>query len=145
MTQAEYEARLRALEQQLQADMALLQAAHEVRVRSLERLRQAAQDGESPASRPAAPVRAQAPAAVAPPPKRQPARRGAVLEDVEAILPQLPEEFDRRDVDRLLGYSPTRTTLFRALDSLERDGLIEVAEHSYGRQLVQYRKCKQPQ
>lgn len=145
MTQAEFEARSRALEKQLQADIALLQAAHEIRIRALESLRQASRDGENPASRPAAPVQPQAPAAAAPPRKRKHSERGAVLQDLEAILPQLPEEFDRRDVDRLLGYSPTRSTIFRALQVFEREGLVEVAEHSYGRQLVQYRKRKQPQ
>lgn len=72
MTQTEYEARRDALEQQLQADIALLQAAHEVRVRSLEA--SAGGDGEGPAVRQMVPVQAQVPAAAAPPPKRQPAR-----------------------------------------------------------------------
>ena len=62
-----------------------------------------------------------------------------------AVLPQLPETFDRRDIDRLLGYRPMRTTLFRALNLLEREGVIETAQFSYGRQRVQYRKLKPPE
>ncbi len=39
MTRSEYEARRRALQEQVRADIALIQAAHETRIRSLERLR----------------------------------------------------------------------------------------------------------
>ncbi|HYN19391.1 MAG TPA: hypothetical protein VE078_00405, partial [Thermoanaerobaculia bacterium] len=66
MTREEYDARRMALEQQLQADMALIQAAHATRIRSLERLWQVAEGGEESVvlARPIA--QTPAPAAAAP-------------------------------------------------------------------------------
>lgn len=141
MTQEEYEARRRALEQQLQADVALIQAAHAARVRSLDTLWQAAGDGVGAAARPAAPTQAPAP-----PPKRERVRpHGAVLEDLADALPQLPETFDRRDIDRLLGYRAERPTLYRALTHLKMEGLIDVEHHSLGGQRTRYRKLNPPE
>jgi hypothetical protein len=48
MTQKEYEERRRALEQELQADLALIHAAYEARIRSLDSLRQLAAEGNEP-------------------------------------------------------------------------------------------------
>jgi hypothetical protein len=48
MTQKEHEEHRRALEQELQADLALIHAAHEARLRSLDRLRQLATEGNEP-------------------------------------------------------------------------------------------------
>jgi hypothetical protein len=50
MTGKEHEERRRALEEQLGADIALLNAAHEARIRALDRLQQEAPDGELPAA-----------------------------------------------------------------------------------------------
>lgn len=117
MTGQEYEKRRRALEEQLRADIALLNAAHEVRLRSLDRLRQEALDGELPAGGIEPP---RATAQPAPPPAPKPVRpRHSVSDDLEAVLPQLPQIFKRQDILRALGYEPPRTTLFRALNRLE--------------------------
>jgi hypothetical protein len=48
--------------------------------------------------------------------------------------------FDRRDVVRLLGYAPARTTLFRALDRLRDDGVIAIETYSEGGTTARYRK-----
>lgn len=125
MTQQEYEERLRALEAQLQADIAMVQAGHEARVRSLESLWQAAKAGDEKAAVPAAApaVPAAAPAAPAAPPK--PARPpGTTYDDLLDALPRLPEEFDKRDVIRVLGYKPPYSTLLRALKFLKESGEI---------------------
>jgi hypothetical protein len=122
MTQKEYEERRRALEQELQADLALIHAAHEARVRSLDRLRQLATEGNDPGavSGPftAAPNRPATPRDAVPPPAavaRKPARPpGAFLNDLDAVLPRLPEVFDKKDVTRLLGYEPSHSTFHRA-------------------------------
>ena len=131
MTREQYEERRRALEEQLRADIALVQAAHEVRVRSLERLWQGAREGNErvvPAT----------PAAV-----RNPSRpRGSVLDDLEAALPRLPDVFDKRDVVGVLGYKPSRATLFRALQQLQKDREIAIRDHSAGGSLTRYRKLK---
>jgi hypothetical protein len=134
MTRDEYEARRRALEAQLQADISLIHAAHEVRVRSLDSLWQA-EDGNAPA----AIVRETVPAA--PAPARKTMRpRGAVLDDLQRALPQLPEVFDSRDVARVLGYTPARSTLFRALLLLKEEGAIAVDLSSPGGTSNTYRK-----
>ena len=118
MTQQEYEERLRALEAQLQADIAMVHAGHEARVRSLESLWQAAKAGDEKAAVPAA---APAPPAAPPETGRPP---GATYDDLFDALPRLPEVFDKRDVVRVLGYKPPYTTLVRALKFLKETGEI---------------------
>lgn len=120
MTREEYEERRRALDAQLQTDVALVHAGHEARVRSLESLWQAAKAGDGKAAVPAAaPEPPAAPQAAARPP-------GATYNDLLAALPRLPEVFDKRDVVRELGYKPPYTTLLRALEFLKESG--EIAE-----------------
>lgn len=131
MTREQYKERRRALEEQLKADIALVHAAHEVRVRSLERLWQGVREedlGASPAS-PAAPGNPSRP-------------RGSVLDDLEAALPRLPEIFDKSDVSGALGYKPSRTTLFRALQQLLHDRQIAIQDYSSGGIQTRYRKLK---
>jgi hypothetical protein len=126
LTRQEYEERKRALEAQHAADVALMNAAHQARLRTLEDLWQ---NTGAPARQPqptAAPERTPAPA-----PKRRRARR-SVLTDLANALPGLPETFDKHDVARVLGYEPSRTTLFRALLALNAEGLITTVSTSIG-------------
>ena len=126
MTGQEYEKRRQALEEQLRADIALLNAAHEARIRALDRLRQEASGDELPA---------------VPPPAPKPMRpRYSVMSDLEAALPKLPQIFKRQDVLHALGYEPPRTTLFRALNQLQEEGVISAENHSPGGTAVRYRK-----
>ena len=131
MTREQYEERLRGLEEQLRADIALVHAAHEVRVRSLERLRQAGKEGdqEQPPASPAAALKPSRP-------------RGSVLDDLEAALPRLPDVFDKRDVVGALGYKPSRATLFRALQQLQKNRQIAIQDYSPGGNQTRYRKVK---
>lgn len=140
MTQEDYDERRRALEEQLRADIALLQAAHEVRVRALDTLWQGAKEGNVsiPAPPPSAAVREAVPAMAAPPVPARP--RGAVLDDLANALPRLPNVFDKRDIARVLGYTPSRSTLFRALERLIDEGAIAVEDASDGGLLTLYRK-----
>ena len=148
MTQEEYEERLRALEEQHRADIALLNAAHETRLRSLARLRDDAverqRDGAVPeAASATAPAHAAAvePPAAAPAPSEKPAlARYTVLSDLEEALPDLPEVFDRHDIIRLLGYTPARATLARALETLKDEGMIAMELQSLGGSANRYRK-----
>lgn len=118
MTQEEYEERRRALEAQLQADIAMVKAGHEARVRSLESLWQAAKAGDGKAAIPVA--------VPAPPAAREETARppGATFNDLCEALPRLPEVFDKRDIVRALGYKPPYTTLVRALEYLKKSGEI---------------------
>ena len=71
-------------------------------------------------------------------------RRRDVLGDVEAVLPDLPELFEKRDLVQALGYEPSRSTLFRALDTLREQGKIEIALYSDGGTRTQYKKLPEP-
>ncbi|MFL6198673.1 MAG: hypothetical protein ACJ76J_05835 [Thermoanaerobaculia bacterium] len=121
MTREEYEARLRALDAQLEQDIAMVRAGHEARVRSVESLWQAAQAGDEKAAVPAA--------VPAPPddPRETPRPPGTTYSDLCDALPLLPEVFDKRDIGRALGYKPPYTTLVRALEVLMESG--EIAEN----------------
>lgn len=121
MTRDEYEERLRALEAQLQMDIALVHAGHEARVRSLGSLWQAATAGA------AIPAPAPMPAAA---PKETARPAWATLDDIQEALPRLPKIFDKRDIARVLGYMPAYTTLARALAELKKSG--EIADNDDG-------------
>lgn len=131
MTRTEFEERLRALEAQHQADIALMNAAHEARVRSLRSLWQGAAE---PAPAPPPPVSTQAPA---PKTRRE---RNSVFYDLAKALPSLPASFDKHDVARVLGYEPPHTTLYRALRTLISEGLVESESMSHGGATSLYRK-----
>ncbi len=139
MNREEYEVRRQALEEQHRADAALLNAAHGLRLRSLERLWRGAVEGEQDAVAPDTAVREPIP--VAPEPAPAPMRaRYAVVNDLEAAFPNLPEEFDRKDIIRALGYAPPRTTLLRALNLFREQGLITIVAYSPGGMTTSYRK-----
>jgi hypothetical protein len=148
MTHEEYEERRRALEEQHCADVALLNAAHEMRLRSLERVRRESVAGERDAAAPeasagaaqtVAAVREPDPVATGPAPRPM-RERYSVVNDLTAALPDLPEVFDRRDVIRVLGYVPARTTLLRALEMLAKEGMIALENQSSGGVTNSYRK-----
>ena len=75
--------------------------------------------------------------APAPKPKRA---RFSVLEDLTAVLPELPETFDKHDIARVLGYEPSRATLFRALLALKEGGRIITVSASVGGPASRHRK-----
>lgn len=132
MTQKEFEERLRALEAQHQADIALMNASHEARIRSLLSLWKTAAPPVVDPQTLAAP-------ATAPAPKRR-RERYSVLTDLAAALPGLPEIFDKHDIVRALGYEPSRTTLFRALLALSNEGRIATEVISVGGTTTRHRK-----
>ena len=148
MTREEYEERVRALEEQHHAHIALLNAAHGTRLRALARLWQDAAEREgdgaaaeaSSATAPAHIAAVEPPAAAPAPPARPALAPNTVFNDLCAAFPDLPEVFDRNDVIRLLGYVPARATLARALASLNDEGMIAVETQSLGGSVNRYRK-----
>lgn len=174
MKSREYERRRRAIEEQLQADLELVRAAYQAKLRALEMmwLHSAESDGEAPRNE--APAGAETPSETVPqgtvssetvpgetvpsetvPSETVPSetradgpvrvsRRRDVLGDVEAVLPDLPELFEKRDLVQALGYEPSRSTLFRALDTLREQGKIEIALYSDGGTRTQYQKLPEP-
>jgi hypothetical protein len=130
MTHNEFEQHKRALDDQLRAAMDLLKDGHDARMRELEASWQASGTGA------AAPE--PSPEPVAPPPVRQPA--GALYDEVLSAFAELPEEFDKNDVLRVLGYSPNRVSLFRVLQTLYFEGRIEMKTQGAGRTTNVFRK-----
>lgn len=156
MTRSEYEQRRRALEQQFQADLEMLRAAHQVRLRSLDQLWHTLGEG---AASPPPPEGDGIPVSVpigtrtgigtqsgigraAPPAKAGPVRRGygVIGGEVEEALSRLPEVFDKAALIRELGYEPPRSTLHRMLQDLALAGKIAVVAYSEGRVRTRYRK-----
>jgi hypothetical protein len=140
MTREEYEERKRALEAQHLADVALMNVAHLARMRTLEDLWQctaAHAVSPQPMAVPAPPSAPPAP----PVPARKPKRAAfSVLDDLTAALPGLPETFDKHDIVRVLGYEPSRGTLFRALLALQSSGRITTVSTSIGGATTRHRK-----
>ena len=135
MTEDEFLQQKRRLDEQLEVAISWLREAHRAQVRALEAVWAASrQEGDGPVTV-QAPV--EAPAAVPEKP-----RRGSleVYDEVVAILERLPAKFDKNDVCRLLGASPDRVALFRALQRLGDEDRIEVAEHGAGRRTTVYRR-----
>jgi len=163
MRHDEYERRKRALETQFREDVELLQAGYQAKLRALEMVWMMSPGESLPAGRPAlgasetlrlsetlhpseslgtSETVSPPPAPSSAPPPARP--RGQVALDFEDILPQLPEEFDKTDVDRALGYKPARPTLYRVLlDFIHKGRIVMVQGHS-GPTPTRYRKLPPP-
>ncbi len=146
MTREDYERRKQRLEEQYQASLELIQAAHRAQVRALELIWLTSGDGEVDVSRiaEALPSRPPEPAPTPPAPAPQPAqvRRSLpeVQEDVLARLGQCPETFDRNDVCQALGYEPDRNSLYKVLRQLVTDGALSVEAPGGGQTPTVYRR-----
>jgi len=156
MRQSEYEQRRRALEAQFQADVELLRAGYQAKLRALDMIWLASMDEALPAAPPPLPAPEplqllesapdpetppETPAAAAPEPALRP---GQVRYDLEDIFADLPEEFEKRDVVRLLGYEPPRSTLNRALSELLLAKRAKIVRYSEGHNRTRYRKLPPP-
>lgn len=134
-----FEALRARLEEQLRADIELLQEAHRVKLRAFETVRQAQAEV---AQMEALPLPAAAPASTAEMGGRTVG--WTVLYSIQDQWDQLPEVFDKNDVAAALGFMPKRATLFRALDELRADGWIKDESPSEGRRPARYRKLAPP-
>jgi len=160
MRHGEYEQRRRALETQFREDVELLRAGYQAKLRALEMLWMASpgealppaaasemlgssetqQVSETVAS-PEPPEPPEPSEAAEPAPVMEPeSRRGMVREEIEAAFAALPDEFERQDVLRVLGYEPPRATLFRVLNQLVSEGWISIVSYSIGRLSTRYSK-----
>lgn len=140
MTPAEFEALRLRLEEQLRADVELLYEAHRVKLRAFETvLRSQVEVGYTvEAERPLPPLAL----AATTEPAHEPSRRTAwsVFDAVEEALEQVPELFDKTDLERVIGQKPSRATLARTLGMLVREGRIKVEQVGVGRQPTLFRK-----
>jgi len=135
MERDEYERRKAALEEIYRADLDLIRAAHEARLRSLEALWLSG----APAATPD-PVLPPAPEPPTPAPARQPTPH--LRTAIQEILPDLPVQFEKKDVIAALGWTPSRGALYRTLLGLAVAGIIKI-DPSLGRHPSQYRKLKE--
>jgi len=155
MTRNEYEQRKQRLEAQRRESIELLEAFYRQQFLALELVWMASSGEEGVLPRSlvmGAGVSAfQGPAAVASPAPAppgatpEPHRRkrwgpGELLRDVEAVLPRLPEVFDGRQLRQALGDAPERSSLFRVLHELIRDGVLTVEQKGHGKVPARYRK-----
>jgi hypothetical protein len=159
MRHDEYERRQRALETQFREDVELLQEGYQAKRRALEMVWMMSSEESLPAGRPALgasetlrlsetlpPSESLGVSETVSPPPAPPAdrARGQVALDFEDILPQLPEEFDKTDVDRALGYKATRPTLYRILQDFISKKRIAMARNHQGPSPTRYRKLPPP-
>jgi len=135
-----FEALRARLEEQLRADIELLQEAHRVKLRAFETVwRAQAEVAQMQAPPPPAP------AALASTTETGSRTEGwSVLFSIQEKMDQIPEVFDKNDIAAALGFMPKRATLFRALDELRLDGWIKDESPSEGRRPARYRKLAQP-
>jgi hypothetical protein len=150
MTHNEFEQRKRALEEQLQAAIQIVQESYRVQLRALELVRwsaSSAPEGPPPMEslavlRPAAARRLLLPEGA---PEPLPAPRsapGELFDLVVEALDKLPDTLTRDDVSRVLGFRPHRSTLYRTLDDLRLNGYLELETRGEGRAPNVYRKVR---
>lgn len=136
MTRSEYEARRRALDEELRAVLEAVHAGHQARVQLLDLMWGMASTGipENQAPPPAVPG--------PPEPEPRPRRRGPgeLLDGIHAILPGLPELFTKDDIEKALGERIDRATLFRVLRDLQEDGLLRTETLGRGKYPTVYRR-----
>ncbi len=133
MDHEDYERRKRALEEIYKTDLELVRAAHEARLRSLEALWLSGSPG--PAAETAAARPAPAPQAAPVPRPRNPDLRTAL----EAIFPELPDAFEKKDIIAALGWTPSRGSLYRVLTDMAIERRLKI-QPSLGRHPSRYRK-----
>jgi len=132
MTESDYEQRKQELVAQLRLSIRFLQQGYEAQLSALELERAGAKKTSAPVVAPeAAPVR-----------QRAPQPPGGLLEHVRQAVAQLPVEFTKADIIRVLGYTPERSSLHRALDDLMVEREIQVHDRGSGRTPNVYRKLR---
>jgi hypothetical protein len=137
MTPAEYERRKQALEEQLRASIQFLQKGYEAQLRALESERASSEEPAAAAApredgEPASPAPVRRRASLSPP--------GGLGGAVRQAVAQLPAEFTKEDIIRLLGFTPERSSLHRVLDELLTEQTIRIQRRGSGRSPNVYRK-----
>lgn len=130
MTRDEYEARRRRLGEELRAAVELAEEGYRARLRALDLAWQE--------SAPGVPLPAPAPEASARP--RRPRRPGELYAEILGLLPRLPEIFTKEDLAPLLSEPPNRASLFRALQELVWNGVLQPERRGQGRHATTYRR-----
>jgi hypothetical protein len=151
MTREEYEQRQRRLDEQLESGIELLRSAHRQQMRALDLvgMTTAEEDvaipqrpAKAPAERPpAAETKPTASSPPAPPPPAPPRRTASHLAvEIRKALSRLPQQFDRNDILKALGYEADRASLYRAMQYLVQDQVIVQETYATGKIPTRYRK-----
>lgn len=148
MTQHEYERRKRLLDEQLQAGIELLEAAHRQQRRALDLVWMTMAEGDVGPGLAVPALLAAAPFGERELPRRpeKRARRppGELQAEVEAAMARLPESFDRNDLLALMEGEPDRSSLFRVLQEMTDGGRLRIEVRGEGRLPTRYRKLEEP-
>lgn len=141
MTKAEYEQNLQELETRHRIASQFLQQGHAAQLQALEsEWAQGAEAAPETEARrrdeTAAPVAETAPDRLSP----WAYLPGRLLESVRQAVAQLPVEFKKEDIIRLLGFTPERSSLHRAMDTLLVERKIRIHLRGAGRVPNVYRK-----
>jgi hypothetical protein len=154
MTQDEFEKLRARLEEQLRLDVEMLYEAHRVKLRAFETIRQARAELEGSERPPVATVSTVSnleprppeladeeaqPAPVAPAVKTR-GEAWSVFDEIVYVLGKLPDEFDKYDVVRAIGQTPSKATLARALEALCKENILAISTPGFGRYPARFRK-----
>jgi hypothetical protein len=151
MNHSDYERRKRGLDDQLAAGIELLRAAHRTQLRALELVWMASP--ENPTPLPAGFERlagdgltssAEKVPAASQRPHRPRLGVGVLIEAVMDALDRLPDVFDSEDVLAQLEVTPERSSLYRVLEELRREGTLEIERPGGGRYRTRYRRGPNP-
>jgi hypothetical protein len=141
MTHEDYEDQKRRLAEQHRSLLTMLESAHHTQLQALDMVwRMFSGEGPAAPSLAAAPVAAPLQPAPAAPPARRRRQAHELYGEVLTVLDHLPEIFTVSDVCALLGYSPDRSSLYRALQDLKKLGHIAVQSPGTGTQPTHYRR-----
>lgn len=151
MNRAEYQRLRSQIDEEFRVGLEMLQAGYRAKVEALDALWEEplseevlASEPEPTAPLPPEPIASSPPEPAAPAaePRSERRREGEVQADIEAALDEVGDVFSKSDLCRALGYEPPRTSLYRALAQLERDGIIKLESPGVGRRAGMYRKVQ---
>lgn len=142
MTREEYERAKQRITEERTAALELMETAYDAQLRALELVWTTHGQGSFT---PAILRRAPEPAPP-PPPATRLSRRASRISPEELenriveTLDRLPDPFDRNDICNALGLPLDRGLLYRALQRLTDDGLLQILDRGEGRRAARYRK-----
>ena len=151
MPQDDYERYRKRLEEQLHSDIGMLYEAFSAKLRAYQTVARSRRGEIDLDSAQAAPGPPRLPPVFSPSPVAAPAPTTAVvparleslslIDAIREVLAQLPEEFDKLDVVKALDFEPRRSTLYLALSTLAKEGVLAIARDPSGQQPTLYRRA----
>lgn len=142
MTREEYECAKQRILEERKAALALMETAYDAQLRALDLVWSTHGQGSfTPAI-----LRKEAETAPLPPPASRLSRRASRISPEELAnrivqaLDRLPDPFDRNDICNAIGLPLNRGLLYRTLQRLTDDGILQILERGEGRRAARYRR-----